>query len=379
MPLFRSTRTSGYRLSKSVVWWIAIAIVIGAIGWVKSINLLLILGFVLLGLFVCQGWAASSMTSRVRLNCVPGGTGFVGDAIPIAFDAYNTTSAVATLRIDGPLDLKWFFPQMQSGESVRCSASVTLPKRGLHRLGSFTAVSAYPFGVVEHRRTLDEIPEITVLPAMGRIREKLFHHWLRHSGTGDHRRSRPTVGKLPSEGDVRGIRPYRHGDNPRDVHWKSTARRGQLHVREYDCATPQDLAIIVEPFAPVAGEEYAPLEKALSLATTIAWAWANGESSGRVRILILGGFSILFPSTQTEEGLGVKAKSIDTLRDLAAVRGEPEPRGIDPQRYTKGLRHSHRLLISSRKASPWPSQFAAAGLPVLVLEPDFTPTWYQPP
>jgi uncharacterized protein (DUF58 family) len=320
--------------------------------------------------FLCHGWAARRMTRCVRLRCTPGATAFAGEPLPLSFEVENPTAGFATLRIVGPLGLKWFFPQLPPTESIRCSAGITVPQRGIHRLGWYTAVSAYPFGVLEHRRPLDEVPEVYILPAMGRIREKLFHHWLRHSGAGDHRRSRPKVGTLPSEGDVRGIRPYRHGDNPRDVHWKSTARRGQLYVREYDCATPQELVVVVEPYAPSAGEDYEPLEQALSLAATISWTWANAEGSGRVRVILLG---------TTELSFAVSPASATSLRPLAGLRGELEPRSHDPMRHVKSLRHAHRVFVSSRKGSACPARFAAAGLPMLVLESGSVPAWYQPP
>jgi len=362
------TRT-GFRPGKSTLWWLGTALVLGLIGWSKSINLLLLLGLAFIGLSVCQAWVARHMTAAAGMEVVPTASGFAGEAMAISLRIENRSRRYATFRIDGPGPSARFFHQFPPRQEHRSSTSLTFPKRGAHPTGAVVAVSAYPFGIVEHRRTLDCGAEITAFPRKGQIREKQFRHWLKRSGAGDHRRSRPALRRFPAEGDVRGIRPYRLGDNPRDVHWKTSARRDQLHVREYDRSSPQDLAIIVEAYSPSDGE-YEPLEQALSLAATIAWEWSHGEAAARVTIAVLG--------ASEAEGRGLQSYSRG-LRTLALVKGDANPGGIDPHRSANALRHSHRVFVSSRNASPWPARFAAAGLSVLAIGPDCIPAWYRPP
>ncbi len=45
---------------------------------------------------------------------------------------------------------------------------------------------------------------------------------------------------------VRSVRPYAPGDAPRSVHWPSTARTGQLVVRELEPPVPMGQAIVVD-------------------------------------------------------------------------------------------------------------------------------------
>jgi uncharacterized protein (DUF58 family) len=53
-----------------------------------------------------------------------------------------------------------------------------------------------------------------------------------------------------SGNELFGIREYRAGDSLRRIHWRSSARRGDLVVREYEPPGLQTLAILVDPSPP---------------------------------------------------------------------------------------------------------------------------------
>ena len=50
--------------------------------------------------------------------------------------------------------------------------------------------------------------------------------------------------------EVFGVREYRAGDSLRRIHWRSSARRGELVVREYEPPGLQTLTILVDPDPP---------------------------------------------------------------------------------------------------------------------------------
>ncbi|XRQ02840.1 DUF58 domain-containing protein [Actinomadura welshii] len=97
--------------------------------------------------------------------------------------------------------------------------------RGRYRVGPLTVRLADPFGMVELIRsfslsdTLTVTPTIVPLPA-----ERLTGAW---TGGGD-----SIAGAVSAAGEDDVIpREYRHGDDLRRVHWRSTARHGELMVR----------------------------------------------------------------------------------------------------------------------------------------------------
>ncbi|MEO3812494.1 DUF58 domain-containing protein [Sphaerisporangium sp. B11E5] len=97
--------------------------------------------------------------------------------------------------------------------------------RGRFPIGPLSVRIADPFGLVELTRaftatdTLMVIPEVVRLPPV-----RLSGEW---TGGGD---SRTATAAAAGEDDI-GPREYRQGDDLRRVHWRSTARYGELMVR----------------------------------------------------------------------------------------------------------------------------------------------------
>ena len=50
--------------------------------------------------------------------------------------------------------------------------------------------------------------------------------------------------------EYHGLRDYRSGDSPRWIHWRTSARRGELMVKEFEHQNEQDLAILIDPWLP---------------------------------------------------------------------------------------------------------------------------------
>jgi uncharacterized protein (DUF58 family) len=86
-----------------------------------------------------------------------------------------------------------------------------------------------------------------------------------------------------------GLRNYRPGDSPRLIHWRTSARRGEPMVREFEDPPEDDLTLVVE--AQAAGTaENAALERLISLAATIVWEWCRQR--GDRLVLALAGAEI---------------------------------------------------------------------------------------
>jgi uncharacterized protein (DUF58 family) len=97
--------------------------------------------------------------------------------------------------------------------------------RGRYQVGPLTVRLADPFGLVELARSFTTANRLTVTPPI----VPLPHGRLTGSWTGGGESRARTVATA-GEDDV-APREYRHGDDLRRVHWRSTARRGELMVR----------------------------------------------------------------------------------------------------------------------------------------------------
>lgn len=99
-------------------------------------------------------------------------------------------------------------------------------RRGIHPQHAWRLGTAFPIGLYLAQRTIRTRESLVVWPAVTRLKSlppTLIgqpHGEALHSITGDH-------------GETCGVRPYRHGDTLRTIHWQATARSADLMVREF--------------------------------------------------------------------------------------------------------------------------------------------------
>ncbi|MCW2526865.1 MAG: hypothetical protein JWM76_1725 [Pseudonocardiales bacterium] len=101
-----------------------------------------------------------------------------------------------------------------------------LASRGHYSVGPLRMRLADPFGLVERTRSFRSVDTVVVLPAV----EPLSQSALPGAWDSSHQASSHSVGSLGA--DDASIREYRYGDDLRKVHWRSTARRGSIMVRQ---------------------------------------------------------------------------------------------------------------------------------------------------
>ncbi|HEU0298047.1 MAG TPA: DUF58 domain-containing protein, partial [Longimicrobium sp.] len=85
------------------------------------------------------------------------------------------------------------------------------------------------------------------------------------------------AGQAGARGEYRGLRPYRPGDDPRDVHWRTTARVGQPVVKEYERDRSRALWLCLDLRAAEGEMAEAAVEIAAALA---AAALRRGDAFG---------------------------------------------------------------------------------------------------
>lgn len=97
--------------------------------------------------------------------------------------------------------------------------------RGQFAIGPLSVRITDPFGLVERRRSVGGTAELVVTPRVLPLPAiPLSGGW---QGAGEHR---PQAFASGSSEDV-SVREYRRGDDLRRVHWRSSARTGELMVR----------------------------------------------------------------------------------------------------------------------------------------------------
>jgi uncharacterized protein (DUF58 family) len=130
----------------------------------------------------------------------------------------------------------------------------------------------FPFGFFHKQRARPLADELVVYPRLGTVRPDLLGR--AQSLAQTRRRSQSVRG----EEEFRSLREYRYGDNPRWIHWKTSAKLGQPLVKEYEAVVTERAFILLDTRSAANGDE--PLEKAISFAATLA------------RDLMLRGFTV---------------------------------------------------------------------------------------
>ncbi|EST34478.1 hypothetical protein N566_18545 [Streptomycetaceae bacterium MP113-05] len=120
---------------------------------------------------------------------------------------------------------RFVLDRVEPGGRREVSYRVRSDLRGHYPLGPLQLRLTDPFGMCELTRAFSASDTLTVVPRVESLPPVALTGAA--SGYGDRRRRAPALG-----GDDDVIpRGYRHGDDLRRVHWRSTARHGELMVR----------------------------------------------------------------------------------------------------------------------------------------------------
>lgn len=127
------------------------------------------------------------------------------------------------------------------------SYPLTGSTRGRFSTGPLMVRSSDPFGLAQLDRQFHATSEVMVTPRIVPLDE------MRNAGGGGSRGdTRPQRLGVVGQDDVL-VREYRQGDDVRRVHWRSTARRGELMVRREEQAFDPSVTVMLDSRHPVHG------------------------------------------------------------------------------------------------------------------------------
>jgi uncharacterized protein (DUF58 family) len=242
------------------------------VGW------LYVLSAVLAGLVLAAGWLSRGtlryLNGERRLGVNADADFYEGETITIDLTLLNERGLASQVRLQEhcPLasldslqrDLTVFIASLGSRERVALSYEIELDRRGLHEFPPITLKSSAPFGFFHHRRLLDIQTKVLVYPEV---------RPLRHLDLLD-RQLAPQIPRIRSGTgyEVLGVRPFRSGDSPRHIHWRSVARTGELISKDFADEAQPGLTLILDlfghPYA-VSETKHIPFEWAVKCAASI--------------------------------------------------------------------------------------------------------------
>jgi uncharacterized protein (DUF58 family) len=261
-------------------WWSLFAAVgLGVAAVNTGNNLLYLLSAMLLALVVVSGILSEAVIRRLRL----------APALPDEIHARQPTLLGITLRnikrwtpsysitlevhdAGGGARRFIYVPRIAAGESRLVTWEALLPRRGRQRLGGVRVTTRFPFGIFLKASQVGLREEVLVYPALSPVSSARLRELGGSGAAQTRRRGRGT--------DLHNLRDYRAGDDPRLIHWKSTAKAGALTVRELEAETTLDTRIILIGAARAGERLEAGIAEAASLAAHLLRAGAQVEVAG---------------------------------------------------------------------------------------------------
>jgi hypothetical protein len=172
----------------------------------------------------------------------------------------------------------------------------------------------FPFGLVPRVRAVADVDELYVYPALIPAPEALLRGLPAYPAPG--RSAAPS-----RQGEFHGLRAFRPGDDPRDIHWRSSARRGIPLLREKEDEETREATVILDNAADAA-DDPAAFERAVSEAAGICVELAHRGFS--VGLAVRGG--------EVRAAVGA-AQAERILRALAVIAPDAGALPRDPHRH----------------------------------------------
>ncbi|WP_166827808.1 DUF58 domain-containing protein [Thalassoroseus pseudoceratinae] len=205
--------------------------------------------------------------------------------------------------------------RIPANESRVARYQLELRDRGRYQLGPVSIETRYPLGIVERGITIDLPGEIIVFPRIGRLTPA----WFRQHGHADEIVHRSDTKRGVYDDEFHRIREYRPGDNPRAIHWRSSARQGDLMIREFHQSRNQDLVILLDLWNPDSQDSAAidRVELAISFAATISRTQMLRSRDSRVMLGAAGERFESWLGATGPAGLESLMKLLATLQSAA--------------------------------------------------------------
>jgi uncharacterized protein (DUF58 family) len=259
-----------YEFGASALWYISVTLLI-ALGAFNSGNNLLFWTFGLaLSLLVVSGVFSGAMLMglRVEREWVSGAS--AGGVMRVRYRVRNTNRVFPAFALqidevgfdDGPpprgawlarflgrsvpsTDIgpvacpRTFVSHVGAGEVVHPEAVSEARRRGMVGFRAVRVRSTFPFGLVGKLLLFTQPGSSVVTPEA-----ETGHAGVLRGVTGGVHAGAPS--RRPGRGEeFFALREYIHGDSPRDVAWRASARRGSLLVRQFAAPAPERVWIVL--------------------------------------------------------------------------------------------------------------------------------------
>lgn len=296
------------RPTREGLWFLAVTLVLGVAAVNTGNNLLYLILAMLLAFLIISGLLSEQTLRRVRVQREIPARLFAGAPASFAVWLANGKRQVTSyaLHLDeadpaGGRPAARFFLRLGPGAREAWRYALTFPRRGRQRLPGLVLWTRFPFGLFSKSSRPLLQDSVVVYPAVRPLRRGELPSFLEGGRRQRDRRGRGAA--------LRNLRPYRAGDDPRLIHWKTSARTGELMLKEMEEEDRPRLRVVVQD--PAAGAAADRIEADISTAASLA--------AGAVR----SGVAVELVTAEEATGFGEGQDHLDRILTCLALYVAP--------------------------------------------------------
>jgi uncharacterized protein (DUF58 family) len=282
-------------------------------------NMLMVLFAMMAGPWILNGWITFSMLKRTRVARSAPRRAMAGELVSVRVELSNRKRWLSAWLMTARdqianqrerLNARVLFARVPPRDRRAGYYQMRLMQRGRYSFGPMELSTRFPLGLVERGLLFETCDEILVHPRIGQLSPRWKRDHLFADELAQQRSSRPGT----FDDEFHTLREYRWGDNPRAIHWRTSARRSEVMVREFHQSRDSRLAVFLDLWLPKtpAAADLDRVELAVSFCATVCVDHFRGS---RDSSLYLAASGKEFVRWEGHSGGG----SLDSLLDMLAV------------------------------------------------------------
>jgi uncharacterized protein (DUF58 family) len=312
----RSGETIRYRMT--AVGWVVIAfaglVCIAAVN--MSAGLLFWLFGALVGSIVASAFMGKRMLSAVKVSRDMPSRAWQHQVVHVGYTLRNVRRRGACLGLNveevAPIGIECasgYCVHLPAATAFRSGGRFTAHRRGRIKLQAIRLGTIFPMGLLDMQVVSAIEGQLVVWPARGKLRNNILQF-----GAVNTSRSAPSRVR-GGQDEFFGLRDYRNEDSPRWIHWRRSAQKGELVVREMVHPLPEMLWVVVDTYIDeVENISDTERERLIRFAATLVDA-AISKSFLTGMVLSVGGRIVVFPPSDARDQQRIL---LDALADIDA-------------------------------------------------------------
>lgn len=253
------------------LFWFALALISGA-------SFFYFVSYAWLLLILSSFWIHKTNTSKIISQFeIEKNELSAGQSIGIRYRVVNNSLLPAfNVKIYPIISKSFGYEQFDSDrhgfdsyEAKVIDRSLVCQRRGFYTLGEVAFEISDPLGMMTSHFSKTKPIEIVVRPRVFPVSEDMPRP-LEHYGTRG-----MSLRQLSDRSSIKSVRPYKEGDQIRDIHWKLTAKTGKLSIKEYTQSVSHKIYLFIDGCQ----SQYEALphlaDEAMDLAASLTYQWLS--------------------------------------------------------------------------------------------------------